>query len=432
MFKYLFDLGAIAVVHVPNGLVVSKGGKATLQLKGSGSYDHFQYLRSVGKGQYYKVAGAITVPDLDGWFGSDRTNYWNLTNPDNRGFTSLETGVAVDLSDVVKPSDHIQASGYSIAPKLVNSGVTALGAGQSGAVSDSLSMVLSFWIRKPDQGPVSGADCHVHMSDSTDWTDPNIAGTTQYEKFAHGWHRVWAVVPACSSTASRVQGLKVAAGVTIYYDLPQHERFSASTPGPTEPIYVGDSTDRARAQHVLEVFLRGAAGHGPHLQAGAIAIACNPDRDAAAQTFGQMLLYGDTDTNHGIHLSDSTDRLAGWTRIATVTEAFIDADGLGAFPRHTPIGACHQWGQAGPGAGDFFFAAQGVRGGRVTSAADLPALAAARLLVGGRLSGVDVASSAANARILLVAIFARKPGPQACMKISRFMEQKAKAYWRWS
>lgn len=432
MFKYLFDLGAIAAVHVPNGLVVSKGGKATLQLKGTGSYDRYHFDRTSGPGQYRKTGGDLV--DKDGWYGSDRTNYWNLVTLNLRGFTSLEAGATVQ-NEVFVPNDWIignLGSGYGPdAFRVVNGGVGFRGAGQSAVVSDTFSMVLSFWVRKPDKSTVSGTDCYVHMSDSAVWSDPNIAGATHYEKFRDGWYRVWAVVPPCSSTAARVQGIKVAQGGSVYLDLPQHERFGASTPGPTEPIMTDSSADRARVQYVLECFLRGAAGHGPHLQAGAIAIACSPERAAVEQTFGQLLLYGDTDTNHGIVASDTSDRLAAWTRIATVSTAFIDADDPGAFAHHTPIGACFQWGQAGPGVGDYFAAANGVRAGWIQSAPALPALATARLLIGGRLSAVDVASSAANARVMIAAIFGRKPGHQACMKISRWMQEKAQNYWRW-
>lgn len=432
MFNRLFQFGAHAVVDVPRGIVRSRGGAATLALKGAGSYQHFEYVRSDAGGRYSLYG--IDKQDADGWFGSERTNYWNNGHQDNRGFDSTDIGgIVVETLAPPSPSDHIRNVGLGAVMRLVNPSAFAGYAGQAAAVSNTLSMVLSFWVRRPDKGTVNASTCVVFMADSTDWYDAggNKAGATQYEKHANGWYRVWAVVPPRADTNNRAQGLAVNGGVTLYVDLPQHERFSSSTPGPTEPIYTDSTADRARVQHVLECFLRGAAGHGPHLQAGAIAIACSPERSAAEHTFGQLLLYGDTDTNHGFILSDSEDRFSGWTRIATVTESFINAGDPGAFARHTPIGACYQWGMNGPGTGDYFLAAQGVRGGRVTAEFDLPALAAARLLVGGRLDGSDVASSAANARILLVAFFPRRPGPQACMKISRYMQEQAKAYWRW-
>lgn len=432
--QFLFNHGAYAVVDVPARQILSRSGKVTSTTYGTFTDNWFSYNRGIGR---FEAHSALEIAK-DGAFQSTRTNFWNNGGATDRGFLSVEAGGEITKANPAAETDHIRASPPSgNAFTIQNTGVTVFrGCGQNAGTSGTNSMIISCWVRKSDHSVVTTSDVRIHCGTASgDWVDGNNrAGATLYEPLRDGWTRISAIVPTDGATTTVAQGIKLAPGLTLTVEFGQHERFITGTPGPTDPIPtdVAGNTDRVRGSVSLDINLRGVQGHAQHLKAGAIAVACSPDRDAIDQTFGQIVQYGIPDTNHGIVLSDSTDRIAGWTRIATVSTAFIDADDLSTFNKHTPIGACFQWGTRGPSTGDYFFAANGLKEGLVTTTTDLPSLSSARFAIGSRLDSSDVISSAADSRILYVAFFDRKPGRANCMLISKWMQDRARDFWEWS
>jgi hypothetical protein len=429
----LFNLGAVAVIDVPARTVRSRGGIVTLAAVGTFTDNWFSYSRASGK---FEEQTGLVIPK-DGAFQSTRTNFWNNGGAADRGFLSVEAGGEITKANPAALADHIRAAapggnGFTIQ----NTGVTVKrGCGQNAGTSATSTMILSCIVRKADRSVVAGADVHIHCgAASGDWVDANNrAGATVYEPIRDGWTRISASVATNGLTTTVAQGLKLAPGLTLLVEFGQHERFITGSPGPTDPIPtdVAANTDRVRGAMIAEAFLRGGTAAGAHYKQGAIAVAMNPDRSAAQQTFGQVVMFGTEATNHGIVLSDSTDRLAWWTRIASVTIAFIDADVLGSFASHKAIGACGMWGFKN-GDSEYFFAVNGKKEGIVTSATAHPALDPARFLIGGRADVSNVLSSLADARVRYVALFDKKPGRTACLKISKRMEQYAKEFYPWT
>lgn len=432
MYDDLFKLGALAILDMPAKKILSPNGVVTQVAKGAVTDQFYAY------NLYTRKFELATSPFVGrgGVFQTSRVNSWNNGGANDRGFLSVEAGGEITKANPAAPADHLRdAPPGGNAFTIQNTGVTVKrGCGQNAGTSTTLNMYLSAWVKKVGGGTLDATDVHVHMgAGSGDWVDANNrCGATRFERFRDDWYRISATAPSDGLSTTVAQGIKIKQGLTLYVEFGQHERYSTSTPGATDPIPtdVAANTDRTREQAVLEVFVNGGTTPGRHAKGGAIAMALVPDRAAVDQTFGSLLQFGDVNTKHELALSADNDTVSYVATIGGAAEASILASGLGAYPAHKPIGVCAFWG-ARAGSSEYFLAANGIGEGIIASADDHPGLDPARINVGGRLDGSDVASNAANAAIYLAVLFDKKMTRQEACYVSRLMERRAKELSPW-
>jgi hypothetical protein len=427
----LFDLGALAVMDLPARKLMSRCG-ASWTLKGGFTDAYYTYDPYTGK---YELQASAKLA-RDGALFSSRTNFWNNGGANDRGFLSVEAGGNIVKANPAAPADHIRADAPSgNAFTIQNTHATdKRGCGQNAGTSGTNSMVLSAFVKKVGGGAITTADVHWHMGTASgDWVDANNrCGATKVERFKGDWYRVSAVAPTDGATTSVAQGLKIAAGLTLYVEFGQHERFVTGHPGPTDPIAtdVSGNTDRVRNQLVIEAFLGGGGGGVKHFKAGGLALAFLPELPNASQIFGALMQFGDANDHHSLTLSDSSDGIGMQSQVGGVSQAFAVGP-AGGYTGHKPMGAAMMWGRNGGSGSEYFLAINGKGEGIITAVTSQPALNPARLFIGGRLDGTDVASSGANARILYAAILDKKIGRQNCCLISKRLQQYAKEFYLW-
>jgi hypothetical protein len=431
-FQELFDLGALAVVDVVEEIVMSRQGYAApaLTVKGVAGGEQYTYDRGLMK--YRDPVVSVSPVGPKGNFHGTRNNAWNNANDSTRGCASREsTSLLVRENPTPLPTHILKDPPSNTAFLIKNiSGSSYLGTGQNAGTSSTLNMCISFFLRKLDGSVITTSDVIVWCGNaSSDWTT-NRAGATQIQHVVNGWYRVWAIVPFNGASTTVQQGFKMAPNTAFFVEMPQHERTNSSNV-PSEPIRTLDNTDRTREQRVLEVFLRGGTSNMKHLPHGALAVSFVPDYDYNQHEVSQLVGYGTTETSHALILSETSQRLAFWTRNASSTVNFMTAERLGAYAKHTPIGACGMWGMRGSN-GEYYLAVNGKKEDVVTSVVAVPSLTSARLLIGGRLDGSDVASAPAQGRIRAAAIFDNKPERAGCNLISKVMQELAEDFWPWS
>ena len=429
----LFKLGARAILDMPAKRIFSRNGVARQVAKGAVVDQFYHYDHRTQK---FELATSPFVP-RDGAFQTNRVNTWNNGGADDRGFLSVEAGGEITKANPAAPVGHIRGadtpSGNAFT--IQNTGATVKrGCGQNAGQSATLSMFISCWVKKVGGGALTSADVHVHMGTASgDWVDANNrCGTTRFERFRDDWYRISATAPTIGVTTTVAQGIKVAIGTTLYVEFGQHERYSTSTPGATDPIPtdVAANTDRERAQVVLEAFLHGGTTAAKHPKCGAMAICFIPERLQVEQTFGSLLQWGSTTDKHELALSADNDTISYVATIGSSAEASILCTEMGVWAEKQAIGVVAFWGGKG-GLTEYFAAANGVSGGVITAADAHPALDPARVNVGGRLDGSDVASNAANARIMYAVLFDRKLTQQEACQVSKLLELRAKEYYLW-
>lgn len=431
MIQQLFRLGARAVMDMPARKLWSRCG-ATFTLKGGFTDDYYQYNPAT---EQFERQTAAAVP-RDGAYFASRTNFWNNGGANDRGFLSVEAGGNIVKANPAPAAGHIRSdppSGNAFTIQNTH-GSAKRGCGQNAGTSSTNSMVVSAFVKKVGGGAITNADVHWHVGTASgDWVDGNNrCGTTQVEAFKNDWYRVWATLPTDGATTTVAQGLKIAAGLTLYVEFGQHERYITGTPGPTDPIPtdVSGNTDRVRNQMVLELFLAGATDV-KHGGSGGLLVAFTPERTAGTQIFGALMQFGSATDHHSITLSDSSDRVAMQCQVGGVSVAFVAANLLGAYNAHKAIGAAMMWGKRGASS-EYFFSVNGLGEGVITNVTSHPNLSAARLFVGGRLDGSDVASSGANARIAYAAFLSKKVNRQDLCKMSMLLQKRMKELSPWA
>lgn len=431
----LFDYGALFVVDVLANIVLSKTkDKITLNWKGGATDSFCSYDRRIEK---YVEQTAANKHLRYGCFQATRTNFWNTGNDDTRGCASRESTTFVVRENIAAPSHHIlknPPSGRSFSVQNTH-GSSWMGTGQNAGQSATTNMWLSFFVRKVDGSAVTSADVIVWFGTAaSDWTT-NLAGPTSYQSWGNGWYRIYAMTPFIGVTTTVQQGLKIAPGVKLFLELPQHERTN-TTQAPTDPIITNSTTDRVRDQTVLEVMMNSGL---TLLCNGAMAVGFVPELDSDKHGTAVLAYYGVPDGNGfmRIYLSSSEQRLVFQTAQGAQTETFCEADKLGAFSRGTAIGACAQWRRYSELHYELepqsIFAVNGKIEEKVNSisSAQIVTGVAPRFMIGGLLNTVDVASLQADSRIRFAAFFNKVPGHAGCADISNIMKELTESSWPW-
>ena len=234
----LWGLGAELYWRSAAPTYVQCRGGTTIPLytMNDGTAQASQYLGyDPGKGHYVRYSSAAIRMPKCGLFHRTRTNYWDTSEQNSRGFT-FDAALTQDFS-INLPSNHIldPVSNTVIAKvcHVTNSSGSAKYMEQSNATGITTKRAFIALVKRADGTDVSAADLTVWISVASAIAggSTNVAGATRYRKCRDdGWFEVFA--DTSNATATLFFALKIENGSNLYIECPNIVGISSGVDAP--------------------------------------------------------------------------------------------------------------------------------------------------------------------------------------------------------
>ena len=243
----LWDLGAELYWHASAPTYVQCRGGITVPTytMNDGAAQTAPYLGyDPGKGQYIRYSDtAIQMPKC-GLFHRTRTNYWDTSEQNSRGFT-FDAALTTDYSINLPPNHILDPVSNTVITKVchvTNSSGSAKFMEQSNATGIITKRAFIVLVKRADGTDISAADLTVWISTASAIAggSTNVAGTTRYRRCRDdGWFEVFA--DTTDATATLYFALQIEDGADLYIECPNIVDIDTGIDAP----YILNTTDSA-------------------------------------------------------------------------------------------------------------------------------------------------------------------------------------------
>jgi hypothetical protein len=244
-------------VQTPRGL----GTVSYSYVSGAGTLYPY-YVFDPGKGHFRQVNPAV-APEFppDGFLPPSRSDNWNDSQLDARGFTVFETGLththpALTSSHILDPT----STGLTLGLRMVNPTAGDLKIRRSDTTNATLTNCFQVLLHRSDGGIIDGNTASLWAAAAI--ADPNAGSATTYRKIREdGWYVLDMTLPPVPAAPSYYYGVVIKPGVTVDVEMVSIEGTSATNKIGT---FGGPwlSANPTRYVHALTIRRKDAAGVG--------------------------------------------------------------------------------------------------------------------------------------------------------------------------